>query len=101
MRRRMIIFAPLAILGALLFVAVGGAVVLLLWNWLLPPLLGWRAIGFWQAVGLLALCRLLFGGLGLRGSARSGGRRRAGERREPMTPEDRERCRQRLGSCWG
>jgi hypothetical protein len=35
-----------------------------LWNWLLPPLFGWRQITFWQALGILALCRILFGGFG-------------------------------------
>ena len=36
----------------------------LLWNWLLPSLFGWRLITFWQALGILVLCRILFGGLG-------------------------------------
>ncbi len=60
----MIFIAPLAILGMLLFVFIGGEIVLHLWNWLLPPLFGWRQITFWQALGLLVLCRILFGGLG-------------------------------------
>jgi len=78
----------------LVFIAVGGAIVQLLWNWLLPPIFGWRAITFWQAVGLLALCRILFGGLGRHGCYRSGMRRRFGERWERMTPDERERFRQ-------
>ena len=61
--------APFAVLGILLFVAVGGEVVRQLWNWLLPPLFGWPRITFWQAVGLLALCRILFGGTGRHGSS--------------------------------
>src|SRR5437588_12579624 len=71
--RRMIWIAPLAILGILLFVFIGGKVVMLLWNWLLPALFGWHTITFWQAIGLLALCRILFGGFGrvCKGSHRS------------------------------
>jgi hypothetical protein len=88
--------APLAILGVLAFMAIGGGVVQLLWNWLLPSLFGWRQITFWQAIGLLALCRILFGGFGLRGSGRSNFRRRMAERWEHMTPEERERFRQGL-----
>jgi hypothetical protein len=88
--------APLAILGVLVFMAIGGGVVQLLWNWLLPSLFGWRQITFWQAIGLLALCRILFGGFGLRGSGRSNFRRRMAERWEHMTPEERERFRQGL-----
>ena len=56
------------LLGMVLFVFIGGEVVRLLWNWLLPPLFGWRQITFWQALGLLALCRILFGGFGRHGS---------------------------------
>ena len=86
--------APLAILGILLFIAIGGELVMRLWNWLLPPLFGWRQITFWQALGILALCRILFGGFGRHGSGRSNFRRRMAERRERMTPEERERFRQ-------
>jgi len=53
-----IIFAPL---GLALFVAIGGWVVMALWNWLLPTLFGWPEVTFWQALGILALSRILFG----------------------------------------
>jgi hypothetical protein len=86
--------APFVIVGILVFTALGGTVVKLLWNWLLPPLFGWTAVTFWQALGLLALCRILFGGCGWRGSMRSGMGRRMTERWEAMTPEERERLRQ-------
>src|SRR5437879_9909177 len=93
-RWRWIFLAPLAILAMLLFIAIGGEVVRQLWNWLLPPLFGWRQITFWQAVGILALCRILFGGFGIHGSGRSNFRRRMSERWQHMTPEERERFRQ-------
>ena len=93
-----IFLGPLAIA---IFIAIGGEVVMHLWNWLLPALFGWRQITFWQAVGLLALCRILFGGLGGHGSHRSNFRRRMAERRERMTPEEREKFRQGLRDCWG
>ena len=94
MRRKWIFLPPLAIAGFLLFIAIGGEVVLQLWNWLLPALFGWRQITFWQAIGILALCRILFGGFGSRGAYRSKFRRRMSERWEHMTPEERERFRQ-------
>ncbi len=93
-RKKLILLSPLILLAFLLFVALGGEVVRLLWNWLLPSLFGWRQITFWQALGLLALCRILFGGLGMHGSARSNVRRRMSERWASMTPEERERFRQ-------
>jgi hypothetical protein len=101
MRKRVILIAPLAVLGMLVFIAIGGEVVLQLWNWLLPPLFGWHQITFWQALGILALCRILFGGLGWRGSGQSKIRRRMEERCEHMTPEERERFRQGLFRRFG
>jgi hypothetical protein len=59
-----------------------------------PPIFGFRQITFWQAVGILALCRILFGGLGHPGFHRSNFRRRMAERWGNMTPEERERFRQ-------
>jgi hypothetical protein len=94
MRKRLIVVAPLILLAFALFIALGGWVVMSLWNWLLPPLFGWPALTFWQALGLLALCRILFGGFGFRGSRRS-------RRWERMTPEERERFRQGMRSRCG
>jgi hypothetical protein len=91
MTRRWIVMAPLAMLGLVLFIAVGGEVVVHLWNWNLPQLFGWHQITFWQALGLFALCRILFGGFGVHGPARSRIRQRMAERWEHMTPEERER----------
>jgi len=100
MRKKWIWLAPLAIIATAAFVAIGGEVVRLLWNWLLPMLFGWRQITFWQAVGLLALCRILFGGVSGRGSHRPHFRRRIRERWEKMTPEEREKFRESFrGRC--
>ena|SRR5215813_15346428 len=100
-KRKWIILAPLAILAMLLFVAIGAEAVRQLWNWLLPALFGWRPITFWQALGILALCRILFGGLGCRGFDGSHRRRRMAERWEHMTPEEREKFRQAMRERWG
>jgi hypothetical protein len=100
MRKKLIFIAPLAFLGMLVFIAIGGVIVRLLWNWLLPSLFGWREITFWQAVGLLALCRILFGGLGRHYSGRSGLRHRMRERYGRMTPEERDRYRQDMRAWW-
>jgi hypothetical protein len=104
-RKKLLLIAPLAIVGMFAFVAIGGLVVQLLWNWLLPSLFSWREITFWQGVGLLALCRILFGGFRLHGAAHRTDMRRSmvdrladriGERFDAMTPEERERFRERL-----
>ncbi len=96
MKWKWIFIVPLAILAMLLFTFIGGEIVLRLWNWLLPPLFGWRQITFWQALGLLILCRILFGGSRWRGPGRSSFRRRMAERCQPRTPEEREQFRQRV-----
>jgi hypothetical protein len=100
MQRKMFLIAPAAIVGILLFAFIGGELVLHLWNWLLPPIFGWRQITFWQAFGILVLCRILFGGRGWHGHGRSRFRRRMRERWEQMTPEEREKFRHGMrGRC--
>jgi hypothetical protein len=98
MRKKWIILVPLALLAIPLFIWIGGELVMHLWNWLAPALFGWRQITFWQAFGLLALCRILFGSHAFRTSDRSNMRRRMAqrmnERWEKMTPEEREKYRQ-------
>ena len=108
MRRKWIFIIPAAIAGVVLFTFIGGQAVKLLWNWLMPAIFGVRQIVFWEALGLLVLCRILFGGHGFSGGSRSGSgsgfRRRIvdrvsdrmGERWANMTPEERDRFRQRV-----
>lgn len=93
---KLIFIVPLAILGMLLFAFIGGEIVLQLWNWLLPPLFGWPMLTFWKALGLLALCRILFGGFGWHRPRRYVFRDRMDNRCGRMTPEERERFRQRV-----
>jgi hypothetical protein len=68
-----------------------GSAVWQLWNLLLPPLFHLPAIGFWQAVGLMALSWLLFGGWrgagGLHGGLHGGSRRARGH---TLTDEERD-----------
>jgi hypothetical protein len=68
-------------LFAIVLIAVLGFVVMSLWNSLMPPLFGLRLINFWQAVGLLLLSKILFGGFrggpGRHGGAREVSRRHA------------------------
>lgn len=75
-------------------VALGvfGFIVMSLWNWLIPPIFGWHALGFWQALGLLVLSKILFGGFRGHSGARHW-RHRMMERWERMTPEERDRFR--------
>lgn len=53
------IFIPLAVVAGLF---VFGNLVMYLWNALLPHLFGISTITFWQALGILVLAKILFGG---------------------------------------
>jgi len=44
--------------------ALFSAVVMLLWNVLIPGIFGLATINFWQALGLFVLARILFSGFG-------------------------------------
>ncbi len=82
--------AVLATLGVTVF----SFVVMSLWNWLMPVVFGLRTIGFWQALGLLILSRILFGGFRGRPGHNMRWRRGMMARWEQMTPEEREKFRE-------
>jgi Spy/CpxP family protein refolding chaperone len=92
----------LHVLKVVLLVAVAvtvvGAVVMLLWNWLMPALFGWQTIDFWQAIGLLVLSRILLGGLRGGWGQRRHWRGRMMERWEQMSDEQRQQFRDQFGS---
>lgn len=70
-----------------------------LWNWLAPPIFGWHRINFLQAVGLLVLSKILFGGLRGGWDHRGHWHRRMRERWEELTPEEREKLRKGMMGC--
>ncbi len=81
-----------------LFIAAGlafSAIVMALWNAILPAVIGVKTITFLQAIGILLLSKILFGGFGRRGGW-NGGRRspwkdKMQEKFANMTPEEREK----------
>ncbi len=91
----LIVILCIAVLAGLGFVVKG------LWNWLMPALFSLKSIGYWQAVGIIVLSRLLFGGIGRSGGRGRYGRRGMKERCAEMTPEEREKFRQWFQGRWG
>lgn len=95
---------PLFIAAAALLL---GAVVMWLWNAILPSLLNVKAITYWQAVGLLVLCKILFGSFrpGSSGGRPPFGRTRWKEKWSNMNEDEKlkfkeewkRRCEQRKG----
>jgi hypothetical protein len=94
---------PAFLVLALAVIAVLGFVVMSLWNWLIQTLFRGPQLDYWQAVGVLVLSRILFGGLRGRGGRHRHWRERMfwQERWANMTPEERERMREHFGRWWG
>ena len=108
------------ILGIVAISALGicafGFVVMSLWNWLIPGITGWHALTLIQALGLLVLCRILFGGFGRGKRGWGGGFRHWGggmaarfgglspedgqAEHEKMREEMRARMRERFAGRW-
>jgi hypothetical protein len=92
------------VLKILLMVAVAcvvfGFVTMYLWNWLMPEIFGLRVVSFAQALGLVVLGKILFGGFHRHGGHGRGDRWRMKERWEQMSPEERERMRAGMRGRW-
>ena len=91
--RAKFLFRPLFFI---VIVAALSAVVMLLWNAVLPGLFGTALpIDYWHALGLLVLCRILFGGFrghgGWHGHGRRHGHWEKWQKWQAMTPEEREK----------
>lgn len=94
-----------------LFIFVGATVffsgvVMLLWNQILPFVIGVKAISFMQAMGILILSKILFGGFG--GRHHRGGpnwREKMKNGWANMSPQEREKFKaewkNRCGGRWG
>lgn len=100
-RRRFRMFPLIALAAALVL----GAVVRWLWNAILPALLNVNPISYWHAVGLLVLCRILFGNFGGRPGGFGGPpggfgdpmvRRAWREKWRNMSDEDRKKFKQEM-----
>jgi len=86
---RFVLFIPLIALGVFVF----GEIVMILWNGVLTPVLNVHTVTFWQALGILALSKVLFSSF----SGRGGPRRGYWKERmmwSNMTPEEREKFKQ-------
>ncbi|MBC9913687.1 hypothetical protein [Chitinophaga varians] len=88
------------VLAGIAFFALVILLTQVLWNNLIPELFHGPVISYWQALGLLVLGKLLFGWHGHKpGGGRWGGWRQRKEWKEKlanMTPEQREKIRQRF-----
>lgn len=81
---------------AIAMTAVLGYVVMLLWNNVLAAVVSVSLISFWQALGLLILSKILFGGFHCGWGGRRGGhwKNEMKEKWQGMTAEEREKVKQ-------
>jgi hypothetical protein len=98
-----LMFLILFIAGVIIF----SAIVMQLWNAILPAVLGVKTVTFAQAFGILVLSKILFGGFGRRGGWNGRGghwRRNMQDKWSSMTPEEREKFKSewksRCGGRW-
>lgn len=84
------------VLGFVAMFLIVGGVVMFLWNWLMPELVGASCIGYLQALGLLLLSKIFFGGGGNHFSNKWKGAwgEHMKSKLEAMSPEEREHFRQ-------
>ena len=110
-------FWALKIIGCIvcvaLLVALFGYVVMILWNNVLAAVVPVAMVSFWQALGLLILAKIFFGGFhGGRGGCRGGGpgswrkqwKEKWEEKLQHMSPEEREKIKEEWRnrcSGWG
>lgn len=83
----------IVIFGAAAILAFG-FLVMSLWNFVLPAVLGVKTISFIQALAILLLSKILFGGFGSRGSrwrGRAAWKDKIKQRWDTMSPEEREK----------
>ena len=85
-------WALLLLCPPLIFLAVTW-IVMSLWNCILPEVLGVKSITFWQAMGILVLSKILFGGFhGKFGQGvRNMKEKHMQHKMDGMTPEEKEK----------
>jgi len=66
-------------------------IVMALWNFLLPEILGVKTVNYWQAMGILILCKILFGGFQFGKGMRDFKDRKMREKMMNLSPEEREK----------
>ncbi|HOY96466.1 MAG TPA: hypothetical protein PK509_12055 [Catalimonadaceae bacterium] len=86
------IFFPILFLGLGLAMA---ALLMLLWNAILPELFRFPVLSYGQALGLLIICRILFGSFRMGPGGGGFGKPGFQERFRNLSEEDREKMRQR------
>ncbi|HPF96257.1 MAG: hypothetical protein R2802_12655 [Flavobacteriaceae bacterium] len=87
-KRKLFFIVPILILFGL------SAIVMWLWNAILPNVVNVSSITYWQAMGILVLSKILFGGFGCGKHKHSMQKKHWLHKMKQMTPEEREKFKQ-------
>lgn len=71
---RVIVYAILGLIAAVLMGIIFGLAIMYLWNWLMPSLFNLKEITYWQGIGIFVLARIIFG-FGGGGSSQEAGKK--------------------------
>jgi hypothetical protein len=97
MRSDMVKYGIARVIKVILIVIIAlfvfGFATMHLWNWLMPTIFGLTTITFWQALGLVVLGKILFGGFHRHGGGGRGWKRHMEQRWAGMSSEEQERFR--------
>jgi len=81
-----VIFGIFAAIALAILLGYG---IMWLWNWLMPELFGLTTIGYWQAIGLFALSKILIGSIGCgSGSSSSSKKKKKSSNKDDMNCND-------------
>ena len=102
MKKKMILI-PIFFIAMVILV---GFVVMYLWNWLMPEIFDLQTINYWQAMGIIVLSKILFGGWGHKGKCCGSKRGNHGHWKHKfkhkwsnMSEEDKSKWQEKFGYC--
>lgn len=87
------------IASVLIIASLLTGVIMLLWNWLMPELFGLAEITFWQALGVLLLSKLLFGGW-MHKKRCNGCHSQSTTNWKQMNPDDKQSMKEKFMQKW-
>lgn len=99
MKKRWLKKVPFVIGIGLLGVFAFSAIVMFLWNHILPGVIHVGSITIWQAAGILLLCKILFSGFKGRHGHRWHGKKQMFGQWQEMTEDEKQLFRERAHCC--
>ena len=91
---------PIFILIPIALFFIVSAVVMILWNMLIPEIFGFTSISYLQAAGLFLMCRILFGNFGFDKKNHPFANKDKREKFMNMSTEERQQFKEEWKNKW-